>query len=267
MARTNVQRLVTTTAACVLGFVGSAVSDVASVHADAAESAQYLSLLNDERTSHGLRPLRSSADLAGVAFSWSASMARTHVLAHNPNLTSQVDDWQVVGENVGKGPTVHDLDGAFWRSPEHRANILDSSYEEIGVGSVRRDGVVWITVDFRDRLSSGTARATAPADAPTTPGPAAATSSVESGVPVLRRGVTGRAVRRAQRILAVKHDGVFGRRTYEAAIRFQRRNHLLVDGIVGPETSAALHRASRLAERAARLMSKVTRGLSADGTV
>lgn len=35
-------------------------------------------------------------------------------------------------------------------------------------------------------------------------------------------------------------DGVFGAKTYEAVRLFQRKNGLLVDGVVGPQTAAAL---------------------------
>ena len=63
--------------------------------------------------------------------------------------------------------------------------------------------------------------------------------------PTLRRGASGEAVRRLQRLLSaagfqVVPDGQFGART-EAAVRsFQRARGLTADGIVGPRTWAAL---------------------------
>jgi transglycosylase-like protein/putative peptidoglycan binding protein len=60
----------------------------------------------------------------------------------------------------------------------------------------------------------------------------------ESGL--LTRGSGGPAVSAVQRALGVPADGVFGKRT-EANVRlFQARHHLLVDGMVGPQTRAAL---------------------------
>lgn len=68
--------------------------------------------------------------------------------------------------------------------------------------------------------------------------------SGDDGAP-LRRGDRGAAVAHLQRLLvedgaAIAVDGHFGRRT-EAAVRaFQRRAGLIVDGIAGPRTMAAL---------------------------
>lgn len=62
----------------------------------------------------------------------------------------------------------------------------------------------------------------------------------------LRRGSRGSDVCLAQRRLKAwgyykgEVDCIFGRLTHEAVILFQRRNGLTVDGIVGPETWAAL---------------------------
>jgi len=91
-------------------------------------------------------------------------MASSQQLAHNPNLTRQVQNWRVVGENVGEGPPLDDLDRAFMNSAEHRDNILDSQYTGVGVGSVQdSSGVIWIAIDFREPM----VRETAPAPTPT----------------------------------------------------------------------------------------------------
>jgi hypothetical protein len=80
-------------------------------------------------------------------------MAAQTSLYHNPSLTSQVPNWQAVGENVGEGPGVNDIATAFMQSPEHRANILDHDFTQIGVGvSVDRSGIVWVTEDFREPM-------------------------------------------------------------------------------------------------------------------
>jgi peptidoglycan hydrolase-like protein with peptidoglycan-binding domain len=63
--------------------------------------------------------------------------------------------------------------------------------------------------------------------------------------PTLERGSEGRAVRMLQEAL-VEHDfeidvdGDFGQATEEAVMEFQEENELEVDGIVGPNTWAAL---------------------------
>ena len=61
-------------------------------------------------------------------------------------------------------------------------------------------------------------------------------SSTRSASVVLRPGSRGGAVKRLQRRLRLRADGVYGRATKRAVKRFQRRVGLKVDGIAGPAT-------------------------------
>lgn len=91
-----------------------------------------------------------------------------------------------------------------------------------------------------------------------TAGPAAgalaAAPGVASAAPALERGDRGSDVRRLQRALGIRADGVFGPRTKRALRRFQARHGLTVDGVAGPQTWQALRAAgaSRQAARAGR---------------
>jgi N-acetyl-anhydromuramyl-L-alanine amidase AmpD len=58
--------------------------------------------------------------------------------------------------------------------------------------------------------------------------------------PTLRQGDRGGDVRDLQRMLKVTADGIFGPRTRNAVVTFQRANQLLPDGTVGRQTWAAL---------------------------
>lgn len=64
--------------------------------------------------------------------------------------------------------------------------------------------------------------------------------------PTIKAGARGEQVKALQTILAHYHDftgrpdGVFGRETTAAVVRFQRSAKLTADGIVGPATWAAL---------------------------
>lgn len=118
----------------------------------ASTESSYLAILNQERTSHGLSPLHPSADLTAVADAWAARMAGSRWLRHNPALTSQVHNWESVGENVGDGADLRDLADAFWASTSHRDNILDPDYTQVGVGAVFADRRIWIAVVFREPL-------------------------------------------------------------------------------------------------------------------
>jgi hypothetical protein len=133
---------------CLAASAGVQVSSVA--FADASTSSQYFMRMNQERAEHGRAALTWRGDLANVAQAWAQHMASSQELAHNPGLTRQVHNWQVVGENVGVGPTLNDLDRAFMASTEHRDIILDSEYTDVGVGSVTYDNDIWIVIDFRE---------------------------------------------------------------------------------------------------------------------
>ena len=225
-ARVLLLRLATATAMTAASF-GGAVALAGSAHAVSSDASAYLSRINAERADNGLRPLTMRSDLNEVAQGWSDHMAAVGLLSHNPKLTTQVANWQTVGENVGEGPDVPTLDTAFWNSPGHRANILDTSYRDVGIGTAYADGVLWIAVDFRDPMT--------PEWSPTSTSTVAKprTSTVHR---TLRLGSHGHDVARVQRRLHVHADGVFGPRTKRAVARFQRRHHLRATGVVNPRT-------------------------------
>jgi len=69
--------------------------------------------------------------------------------------------------------------------------------------------------------------------------PAAATAPLTA---LLDQGSRGPAVAQVQRALHLQASGRFGPRTKRAVRAFQRRDGLLVDGVVGPQTWDALFR-------------------------
>ena len=221
-ARVLLLRLATATMVTAASF-GGAVAFAGSANAVSSDASAYLSRINAERADNGLRPLTMRTDLNDVAQGWANHMASVGLLSHNPNLTSQVANWQTVGENVGEGPDVATLDTAFWNSPGHRANILDTSYRDVGIGTAYADGVLWITIDFRDPMTPETTRTVA----------APRTSTVHR---TLRLGSRGHDVARVQRRLHLHADGVFGPRTRRAVMRFQRHHHLRATGVVNART-------------------------------
>lgn len=66
----------------------------------------------------------------------------------------------------------------------------------------------------------------------------------------LSSGSSGSAVKALQAALGVKQTGTFTASTLRAVKKFQRKNGLAVDGIVGPQTASALGLASGLAQDA-----------------
>ena len=157
-ARIAVAGMLTSTAgtAAVLAAPTAAFAD-----SNPTMESEFVAKMNAARAADGLRPYTVASDLTTIARAHSEQMASKQLLYHNPDLTTQVQNWQAVGENVGEGPSVSDVHTAFMNSPEHRANILDHDFTQVGVGvTVDSNGIVWVTEDFREPMrtvSSGTA--------------------------------------------------------------------------------------------------------------
>lgn len=109
-----------------------------------------LCLVNDERRSRGLDPLRSNGRLASAARRHAEDMAARGYFAHDSldgrsfldriraaGYTSGARSWSV-GENLawgsGERAAPGRIVGAWMDSPGHRQNILSGKYEEIGFG-------------------------------------------------------------------------------------------------------------------------------------
>ncbi len=147
----------------------------------AGASSGLAGLTNSARTSRGLPPLVVSGDLAAAARQQAARMAARGALYHTPNLGGAVCCWTALGENFGVGPSIDAIFSAFMGSAEHRANILNGSFTQVGVGVVTdAKGQLWVTEIFR-RPSGAAPPAAAPpptraaAPAPKPPAKPAAT--------------------------------------------------------------------------------------------
>ena len=164
--------------ACALGAPGSAVA-VGPVACESAEArpAQVgervvvrstLCLLNAERRRHGLPALRLNERLARAARGHSEDMARNRYFDHNSRTGASFVDrirrtgyltgarrWKVA-ENIAWGThwlaSPRAIMKAWMDSPGHRANILEGTYREIGIGVATGSGRRAIyTTDFGAR--------------------------------------------------------------------------------------------------------------------
>jgi len=111
--------------------------------------AQLLTLTNHDRAKAGLAPLVSSSTLVSIARSWSAHMAATGQLVHDPSLASRVSGWSTIGETIGYAYSASQAETMFMNSAPHRANILKAGYNRVGIGvSVDSKNRYWFTIDF-----------------------------------------------------------------------------------------------------------------------
>jgi uncharacterized protein YkwD len=134
--------------------------------------AAILCLLNQERTKHGLPPLRHNAMLEDASQVHSDDMARRNFFAHEtpeggtPSQRMTAAGYPPggvsVGENIYWGEEamatpVEAVDG-WMHSPGHRENILRPQFAEVGVGVaydapiVSHDRSAIYTTDFGGRL-------------------------------------------------------------------------------------------------------------------
>ena len=130
---------------------GSASAQPGEVSKAAMESST-ICLLNAERTQRGLHPLKVNRRLARAATGHAGDMVRRDYFSHDSlSGASFVDrirrtgylsgprSW-IVGENLAWGSGDRSSPSAIVRSwmksPGHRANILQRSFREIGLGMV-----------------------------------------------------------------------------------------------------------------------------------
>jgi hypothetical protein len=156
--------LLAATAVAVTAFAVAAPAAQAST-----EESQFVSLTNSARANRGLRSYTVASDLVAVARQHAQEMAAKHTIYHNPNLGSDVSGWQAVGENVGMGGSASAIHEAFMNSTAHRANILDTDFTQVGIGTARDEkGVLYVTEVFRKPYG---ATSTAPAPRTVAPQP------------------------------------------------------------------------------------------------
>jgi uncharacterized protein YkwD len=140
-----------------LAEVGFAQSEGAFVPADEQEIVR---LVNQERQSRGLATLVTDERLQQAARKHSQRMAATKEVEHDlrgeSKLTTRLGEttlrFDVSGENVARTANAARAHTALMHSPDHRANILDSDFNSIGVGVVRTKEGIYVTEDFARRV-------------------------------------------------------------------------------------------------------------------
>ncbi|MET8133010.1 sigma-70 family RNA polymerase sigma factor [Streptomyces sp. NPDC005251] len=119
--------------------------------------AQVVVLVNKERAAAGCGPLTEDTQLEEAARAHSDDMAARDFFDHtNPDgadpgqrITAAGYRWSTYGENIAMGQqTPQAVMDSWMNSPGHRANILNCSFKNIGVGVHKGSGGPWWTQDF-----------------------------------------------------------------------------------------------------------------------
>jgi Cysteine-rich secretory protein family len=156
-----------------VGIVLFVLSGASRAWADGQETTGYAESyltthINMERSSRGLGTLAVADDLVALARQHSADMAAAGHPYHDPNIQSEVQNWQHMGDNVGSGPDAESLHQAFMNSQVHREEILMPDYTQVGVGAYWSGNVLYVTEIFRRPADSNASPANAsPAPSPT----------------------------------------------------------------------------------------------------
>ena len=147
------------TAALVLTLAPPAFADVAS------DETRVMTLIQQTRSSVGAPALRIDAALTSAARSWAAKMAREGNISHNVGIGSQVTASKL-SENVGMGGSVDIVHQGFLNSPGHRANMVDTGVNSVGVGVAYSGNYVYVVQDFA-QMSGATTQPNRPPAVPT----------------------------------------------------------------------------------------------------
>ncbi|QES46836.1 RNA polymerase [Streptomyces venezuelae] len=125
------------------------------------DAAQVVALVNKERAAAGCGPLKDDPQLRAAAQGHSDDMAARDFFSHTAPGGSDPGDrttaagyrWSTYGENIAKGQqTPEQVMDSWMNSSGHRANILNCSFKDIGVGIRKGSGGPWWTQNFGARM-------------------------------------------------------------------------------------------------------------------
>lgn len=127
---------------------------------DTAGEKQLIELINQERLREGLQPLVTDERLTQAARKHTELLVKHKVLSHRyddeESLEVRIADENLrsdrQAENVALDMDVAAAHANLMISPPHRASILSSKYNAVGVGVLHSGDEVYVTEDFAHRL-------------------------------------------------------------------------------------------------------------------
>ena len=174
----KLRKLVTIAAACAFIFgatfgtyalnMEKTLQEISAASYDSINSADYAdqvaALVNSERAAYGLNPVKVSPKLseAATARAYEIQQSFSHTRPNGTSCFTAITElgitYSAAAENIAYGQkNPESVMKAWMNSSGHRANILNSSVEYIGVGAVYNNGVWYWTQFFAasKSLSSG----------------------------------------------------------------------------------------------------------------
>jgi hypothetical protein len=172
----------------------------------------FLQLINEARANAGVKPVTFDGELLDSSDAHSAWMDQTDTFSHTgvngssagTRMTSAGYGWQGWGENIAyvsggmTEATVRQLHTNLMNSPGHYANIVNGSFEEIGIGlkegTINGYKVVFVTQNFGTPNATERAEANdvgTPTTTPTTPSTTAGQSIVGNSYSNTLYGTSG----------------------------------------------------------------------------
>jgi hypothetical protein len=144
-------------------------SEGPALPAEAGRDQQRAALshwIDSARRATGVAALRRDSKLDDLAQAHAEAMQRAGRIAHDvgdglPTARAARAGVRArrVGENAARASSLERAHRALWDSPSHRRNLLDPSFEAVGIGVVRADAHdVWVCEVFADYGTVVTAR-------------------------------------------------------------------------------------------------------------
>jgi uncharacterized protein YkwD len=137
--------------------IAAAIGAAAQSRSHSTEAElKLLESVNRARMEQGLQGLRWSNELAVAARKHAGVMAEHGTAEHGfpgePSLAARATQagakFSWLSENVCQGARAEAIVAEFMNSPKHRANILDSDMDSVGIGVVERGGQLFAVEDF-----------------------------------------------------------------------------------------------------------------------
>jgi uncharacterized protein YkwD len=115
--------------------------------------------INRARAQRSIGRVQLDRQLSKVSRVHTRAMVKRRRVFHTSDrtLADRVTNWRILGENVGSTRAgVRRIFRGMMRSTLHRANILNSAYNYVGVGTKRAKGRLWVTITLEAVNNPGT---------------------------------------------------------------------------------------------------------------